>query len=236
MGLFRNWRCCCIPEAYWRILVLSLHFTMWPKGTRETRYSRFPGQCTATCTASSAHMPLAGLMLWVLCRYVVSASGLHCRNKVSRPPRPPGARQPTNSCHLWASLPFRASRWCVRRWPSAGTTTQRPVSRPSVWRSASASWSTWTDSRGGAAPRRRFPKMARWALPNSSSRAGWPESKEVTPVAKEQRQQEAAPNPMDAFWNTRAHSPPCRLWDWAATTVTGSGWHEAFYAFDVVIG
>uniref|UniRef100_A0A0E9WZJ0 receptor protein serine/threonine kinase n=1 Tax=Anguilla anguilla TaxID=7936 RepID=A0A0E9WZJ0_ANGAN len=37
-------------------------------------------------------------------------------------------------------------------------TTQRPGSLRSVWPSASATWSTWTSCRGGAAPRRRSPR------------------------------------------------------------------------------
>lgn len=84
---------------------------------------------------------------------------------------------------LWTLSPCRASRRCARRWPSAGTTTPRPGSRRSAWPSASASWSTWTGSRGGAARRRRSPKTAPSTLPNSSSRgrpsqaALWPKSR-----------------------------------------------------------
>ena len=84
---------------------------------------------------------------------------------------------------LWTLSPCRASRRCARRWPNAGTMTPRPGSRRSAWPSASASWSTWTGSPGGAARRRRSPKTAPSTLPNSSSRgrpsaaALWPKSR-----------------------------------------------------------
>lgn len=120
---------------------------------------------------------------------------------------------------LWTIFPCRASRQCVRHWPSAGTMTPRPGSLRSAWQSASASWSIWTDSRGGAARKRRFLNMAPWTLPNSSARRpGWAESMEAAPVAKEQRQQEAAPE--GCFLEPQGSFPCCEQGGWEG--VTGS--------------
>lgn len=111
-------------------------------------------------------------------------------------------------------LPCRASRRCARRWPSAGTTTPRPGSRRSAWRSASASWSTWTGSRGGAAQRRRSPKTAPSALPSSSSRgrpsaaAPWPKSRRSSKLPCRRSPEPGSPLPR---WEAVAGSSLC-LW------------------------
>lgn len=178
--------------------VSPFHDLLWSNGTRANRYSWFPGHAQppaqpllSTCNwrASYREHPVRTQSVHSLFRTwpALRELGQQATLPFVEPTNPP-----TQSPYGLLS-PCRASRWCVRLWPNAGTTTRRPVSRPSAWRNASASWSTWTDSRGGAAPRRRFPKTARWTLPNSSSGAGRAKSKEAAPVAKVQRQQEAAP-------------------------------------------
>lgn len=128
-------------------------------------YLRFPASCEQE--------PPSAAVRW--------SRGLACRGTGRGLPHPQELPPPLRS--LWTLSPCRASRRCARRWPSAGTTTPRPGSRRSAWPSASASWSTWTGSPGGAARRRRSPKTAPSTLPNSSSRgrpsaaALWPKSR-----------------------------------------------------------
>lgn len=76
--------------------------------------------------------------------------------------------------------PCRASRWCVRPWSSAGTTTPRRGWQRSAWPSASASSSTTIGCQEGAALRRRFPKTAP-SPPPSSAGLEAPERREAAP-------------------------------------------------------
>jgi hypothetical protein len=82
-------------------------------------------------------------------------------------------------------------------------------------------WSTWTDYRGGATLRRRFPKTAPWTLPNSSSGAGRAKPKKAT-LSPKNRGSRKLPW-TKGFLEKRRVPPSCEPWNKQKQQLQGVG-------------